>query len=726
MISLTIYKPGVVKVDMPYDKNVISSLKKIPGHRWNPTKSMWTIPLEFVSQLYDLEDASMIMASPEIMAELKKNTGGFIQMWRIRPGVIEIGYSYEPDIDDAVKRLICRYKTSVNHWLITDEETKHLIHQLGYERFVAHKTVSPDYENVELNPGDGYNPVAPEKIVLNYSDPMCTFEATYAYSKALRNRMPEITWDRIRRLNVIPICEVPKLIALVGADTVDISDAAEERIKFLFAEPVPVKERLLNIKPCCDFKFKTNPYPHQIEAFNFGLDHSRILIADECGCGKTIESLTIAIARKQYDGVKKALIICGVNSVKYNWLEEIKSHTNEKGIVIDGATRTKKEKQITEWLSDPDIYFGIINIEALRTKKPSKKSDTEDEVNPITEMLKGSVGLIIADEIHKAKNSSSQQGRALQSLKAEYEIGLSGTPMTNKPEDLYGILSWLGIERRSYWNFIKAYCVKGGFKDKEIIGYKNQDDLSLMLKTVMIRRRKDEILDLPDKSYLTEYLTMDKAQSVHYADAENDILQILDKILSSNNPLTHLLRLKQVTSGIFETADKDDVKLQRITDYIENEFVPNGQKALIFSQFGKAAEKYRKALSKYNPAYITGSIDPETRQKEVERFQNDPNCPIAIGTIGAMGTGLNMTAASYVIFVDKAWTDADNKQAEDRAHRIGTNHNVTIITLCVKDSIDERIEKMLKSKARLFDDIVNGKAVPAESKKEMVLSLLGK
>ena len=139
------------------------------------------------------------------------------------------------------------------------------------------------------------------------------------------------------------------------------------------------------------------------------------------------------------------------------------------------------------------------------------------------------------------------------------------------------------------------------------------------------------------------------------------------------------------------------------------EITESGHKALIFSQYETVTSIYRDALNSYNPAYIVGAIDPEDRQKEVDRFQTDPNCKVAIGTIGAMGTGLTMTAANYVFFVDKKYWDAENKQAEDRAYRIGTTDTVNVVSLVATNTVDEEIEEMLRDNKALFDRVIEGK-----------------
>ena len=191
-----------------------------------------------------------------------------------------------------------------------------------------------------------------------------------------------------------------------------------------------------------------------------------------------------------------------------------------------------------------------------------------------------------------------------------------------------------------------------------------------------------------------------------YRDIKNGIIADLENILTSVNPLSCTLRLRQLTGGLFT---EENPKLERLMDMLSEEIIPNGYKALIFSQWEKITEVYYEALKEYNPAYIVGKVSPEDREAEKERFQNDPECKLAIGTIGAMGTGFTLTKASYVFFIDKAWVSGDNAQAEDRAHRIGTEDTVNVISLVAKGTIDEGIEEYLIENQDLFDRVVDGK-----------------
>lgn len=158
----------------------------------------------------------------------------------------------------------------------------------------------------------------------------------------------------------------------------------------------------------------------------------------------------------------------------------------------------------------------------------------------------------------------------------------------NKAEDLWNILTWLGVERRSFYSFRNAYCTMGGFGGYKVIGYKNLDSLNAELNTVMLRRKKEEVLDLPPKLYSTEYVELTTAQKKQYRDIKNGIVADMENILASVNPLNCTLRLRQLTSGNPNLTD-DSPKLDRIKEMLEEEIIPNGHKAIIFSQWSTIA-----------------------------------------------------------------------------------------------------------------------------------------
>ena len=530
------------------------------------------------------------------------------------------------------------------------------------------------------------------------------FLVSYRYNKDYLNKMRSLKYKRYvpdKKAWEIPSSELKHLVDLSGVDDINVNakyleGLVEKEESKAEEAPEDIKERLKDIKPIVDYPFKTKPFPHQIEAFNRGYECKNLLLADDQGLGKTKVSIDIAVARKGEIG--KCLIVCGVNSVKYNWKKEVSVHSNESCVVIDGKTVDKRIQQIDQWLYGSP-YFGIINIESLRNEKIMDRIyvDCKDDI----------IGAVIVDEIHKAKNGMCSQGRSVRQLNSKIRIGLSGTPM-NKAEDLWNILTWLGVERRSFYSFRNAYCTMGGFGGYKVIGYKNLDSLNAELNTVMLRRKKEEVLDLPPKLYSTEYVELTTAQKKQYRDIKNGIVADMENILASVNPLNCTLRLRQLTSGNPNLTD-DSPKLDRIKEMLEEEIIPNGHKAIIFSQWSTIAKDLGIELSEYDPIVITGEVPPEQRQRLVDNFQTNPHCKVAIGTIGAMGTGLTLNKASYVFFMDKAWNSGDNAQAEDRAHRIGTVGAVNVISMVAKGTIDEAVEDYLLENKDLIDRVVDGK-----------------
>lgn len=472
-----------------------------------------------------------------------------------------------------------------------------------------------------------------------------------------------------------------------------------------------------------NFNFKTTPFNHQIEGFEYGLKYDKFLLGDEQGLGKTKQAIDIGVAKKQIAGYKHCLIVCGVNGLKWNWRHEVGVHSNEDSYIL-GTRYTKKGKEIVGTMEDrlldldnlPDAYFIITNIETLRgmsknlgTKKQKKM------VYPIADKLgqlcsSGEIGMVVVDEIHKCKNSDSQQGESLLKLLPKTRIGMSGTPLMNSPLDLFMILKWLGFEKHSSYQFKKHYCVLGGFGGKEVVGYRNLNELQENLDGIMLRRLKKNVLDLPEKLYVTDYVEMGTEQTKIYNEVKKAIMEEVDKIKLTSNPLAQLIRLRQATgfTGILSTTTMLSAKLDRLEEIVE-EAAENGEKCIVFSNWTDVTTPAYKRLKRFNPAIITG--ETKDRVAEQDLFMKDPTCKCIIGTIGAMGTGLTLTEASIVIFLDEPWNRANKEQAEDRAHRIGTTSNVTIITIICKDTIDERIAEIVQKKGVMADAIVDGNVV---------------
>jgi SNF2 family DNA or RNA helicase len=346
-------------------------------------------------------------------------------------------------------------------------------------------------------------------------------------------------------------------------------------------------------------------------------------------------------------------------------------------------------------------YFLITNVESLRN---------EDIVAKISELCKNkSIGLIAADEVHKMKNPTSQQGKGFLKINSECKIAMTGTPLMNTPLDLYIILKWLGYEKHSFYAFKNHYCVMGGFGGYEIIGYKNMAELQEQLDTIMLRRLKEEVLDLPEKTYIDEYVDMTAKQSVVYKEIKSDIKANIDMLSIAPNPLAEMIRLRQATgyTGILSSQIQESAKLDRMMEIIADAR-ENSQQVVVFSNWSQITDEVKNRIhSHYTYVTITGETKDSERQSNVEAFQ-DGRAEVFIGTIGAAGTGLTLTAGKVIILLDEPWSMALREQAVDRCHRIGQNTNITIYTLMCKNTIDEKIHRLVYEKGEMSDKIVDG------------------
>lgn len=461
-----------------------------------------------------------------------------------------------------------------------------------------------------------------------------------------------------------------------------------------------------------DEDFKTKPYEHQKEGVLYGIEHQSWLLGDQQGLGKTKQMIDLAIWKKKYQGMKHCLIICCVNNLKYNWLKEVSIHSNEKACVL-GVKKPGREPSMNDRLEHlsqkPDEFFWITNIESLRVKKEGRfyKSEMVNILNGY--IASGELGLIVVDEIHKCKNSTSAQGRGLLKLKGASRVGLSGTLLVNKPLDLYSPLAFIGAIQRSQYLFNEYYSSKDYFGN--INGYKHLDELQQLMDQNMLRRTKD-LLTLPPKLEKIEYIEMSKEERKLYNELVDELRQEFESdanlIKHPATALAKITRARQVCCHTGLVSDKivKSSKFERLRDILE-EAKDNGEKVIVFTMFRKLAEMAMEEFKDFNPLHIWGQMNQIELQEQQDAFQNSNDFEVLFGVIQAAGTGLTLNTASIVVFLDLPWDRATMEQAEDRAHRIGTKKSVTIIRLLMKDSYDERLWRRVISKGKMGEALID-------------------
>ena len=237
--------------------------------------------------------------------------------------------------------------------------------------------------------------------------------------------------------------------------------------------------------------YKTPPFPYQQQGIDYGLSgHNNWLLLDAPGLGKTLQLTYLAKELKERQGLQHCLIICGINTLKTNWKNEIEKHsalscrilgqriTKKGNFVVDGIQERLKQ------LKEPiDEFFVITNVETLREDKI---------VQAILKNKYNKFDMIVVDEVHRMKNPNSQQGKNFLKLnKAKYKVGATGTLLLNNPLDAYVPLKWIGAERSNYSTFRYYYCNYGGPFGNMLVGFKNIQVLQDQIKKYSLRRTKD-------------------------------------------------------------------------------------------------------------------------------------------------------------------------------------------------------------------------------------------
>ena len=422
----------------------------------------------------------------------------------------------------------------------------------------------------------------------------------------------------------------------------------------------------------------------------------------------TLQMIYLAQELKRLRGIKHCLIICGINTLKFNWKKEILTHSNLSCKIL-GERITKKGKlkigsvqdRVNDLKKPIDEFFVVTNIETLRNNDIIKQLKS-DKINKFD--------MMVFDEIHTARSPSSQQGKNLLKLSADYQVGLTGTLLTNSPLDVYVPLKWLGVDNSTYTNFKYYYCNYTGKFNNILTGYKNLEVLKDELDKVSLRRTKD-LLDLPPKTIIHETIDMDDKQEKFYNNIVEGSVEQVDKVeLKPDVVLAMITRWRQATScpSILTTENIQSAKINRAKD-LTQQIVSNGGKVVIFSVYKETLNTIKNELSEYNPLLCTGDVPDVEISQNIENFQNNENAKVLLATTSKLGTGVTLTSASYMIFIDTPFTAAQCKQCEDRIHRIGSKDPVFIYYLWTNDTIDLRVKEIIEDKEAIADFIIDDK-----------------
>ena len=467
-----------------------------------------------------------------------------------------------------------------------------------------------------------------------------------------------------------------------------------------------------------NYKFKTQPYEHQLKALTMSWDKEYFAYFMEMGTGKSkvlIDNIAMLYDKGKING---ALIVAPKGVVGTWYLNQIPDHLPDhiehKNVLWKpNITRKQNLRLKSLFETGTDLHILIMNVEAFSTTKGCEFAK---------KFLDSHRTLMAVDESTTIKNPDAKRTKNICNLSilSKYRRILTGSPVTKSPLDLYKQCDFLKEEllgHGSYYTFRTRYAIMktanfGGKSVQIVVGYRNLDELSEKLRPFSYRVLKDDCLDLPDKIYMKRSVQLSLEQKKVYEQMKQMALAEMNgKMMSTATVLTQLMRLHQITCGHF-TADDGSIqkiksnRLDELMDVLEE----IEGKVVIWAHYQNDVETIVEHLKKkYGDNSIVdyyGRTRPENRQSNIDKFQKDEGCRFFIGTPATGGYGITLTQASNVIYYSNGYDLEKRMQSEDRAHRIGQKKSVTYVDMIADDTVDEKIVKSLRKKVNIATQIM--------------------
>lgn len=431
--------------------------------------------------------------------------------------------------------------------------------------------------------------------------------------------------------------------------------------------------------------------PYQRAGVIYILKEKNVILADEPGLGKTMQAIASINFASRGEFATRAVVVCP-SSIKDNWLKELDFFQENfwEVVIVNSGKQQFVDKLLKSKKSNTLI---IVNYEYLKNRIVSDQ------------LKRFSPNFLILDEAHYIKNPKSKRYKCIAHelipnwKELQMKILLTGTPIQNRPIEIRSLMLISKPDvlepYREFRRFAFKYCDgrmgKWGF---EASGSSNEEELGLRLALggAIIRRKKEKVLpQLPDKTMTM--LVFEGNTDAKRVLKKYDVLFDFEAVLS--NPT-----FWQKNSNEHIATARRELAIAKLPDSIEaiKELLESVNKVVIFAWHTEIMDALENAFKEYKPAFIAGRTKTETRQAEVDRFQNDPACRVFIGNILAAGVGITLTAASHIEFVESSWVPGEIFQAVDRCHRIGQKSSVSARFHVVKGSIDEAVIGSLISK----------------------------
>ena len=467
-----------------------------------------------------------------------------------------------------------------------------------------------------------------------------------------------------------------------------------------------------------DYKFKTKPYEHQLNALEKAWNKETFAFFMEMGTGKKkvlIDNMSMLYDKGKING---ALIVAPKGVVKTWYEQELPTHLPDhiENVAVlwqPNITKKQQEKLKTLYEIETALHILIMNVEAFSTDKGKKFAE---------KFLSCHESLMAIDESTTIKNPTAIRTKNILKMRplTKYRRILTGSPVTKNPLDLYSQFDFLDpyhLDFHSYYAFRNRYAEMAtintrGRSIQVVKKFRNLGELSESIKPYSYRVLKEDCLDLPPKNFTKRHIQLTKEQRVLYEQMKKNALAILNgKVTSTVTVLTQLMRLHQITCGHFTADDSSvqEVKSNRVDELMDVLSEIEG-KAIIWAHYQHDIKKIIQCISdEYGSGSVVsyyGLTPQEDRQDNIRKFQNDPECRFIVGTPQTGGYGITLTQANTVIYYSNGYDLEKRLQSEDRAHRIGQKKSVTYIDIIAEDTVDEKIVKALRDKINIASEVL--------------------
>jgi SNF2 family DNA or RNA helicase len=413
------------------------------------------------------------------------------------------------------------------------------------------------------------------------------------------------------------------------------------------------------------------PFSYQYEGIAWLFSSNSALLADEMGLGKTMQTITAIRLLLRSGQARRIVLICPKPLIP-NWQREFKTWAEELPVVTVEGNGARRRMLWTM----PGVPILIANYELMAR-----------DIAEIPEDEQPKFDLLVLDEAQRIKNRDSNTAVTARSIRRRRSWALTGTPIENRPEELGALFEFLEV------------IPKGGCPDIR--------QLSKLAKKYILRRTKDLVMkDMPPRIDRDAELELTDAQESAYRIAEKEgVIQLneLGDSITVQHVFELVLRLKQIAN--YDPLTGESAKLERLMADME-EISASGGKAILFSQWTKTIDWLEPHLRPFNPLIYHGGVPTKQREPILAKFKQDPDAHILLMSYGTGAVGLNLQFAGYVFLFDRWWNPAIEDQAINRAHRIGVKNPVIVTRFISKNTIEERIDRVLREKRELFETIL--------------------